>query len=142
MQVKFISPIQPIQMAPTKVINSISLNMQVIRIIQEPIISNVTLTSTRAIYLCFPSIFCECCHAIILIFVLSNFTLKFYLKNPAATRVSPSYINRCLPVSGVNQTCKYTILQTDVSSVLLGISSVRNHACPSELDPRPGTPVG
>ena len=41
----------------------------------------------------FHRFFCECCHAIILIFVLSNFTLKFYLKNPAATRgVSPVYI--------------------------------------------------
>ena len=92
MQVKFISTIQPIQMTPTKVINSISLNMQVIRIIQESIISNVTSTSTMAIYLCFPSIFlCECCHAIILIFLLSNFTLN--LRNPAGTRrVSPSFV--------------------------------------------------
>ena len=92
MQVKFISTIQPIQMTPTKVINSISLNMQVIRIIQESIISNATSTSTRAIYLSFSSIFfCECCHAIILIFLFSNFTLN--LRNPAATRgVSPSCI--------------------------------------------------
>ena len=78
-------------MAPTKVINSISLNIQVIRIIYEPIISNDTSASTRGIYLCFPLIFCECCHAIILIFLLSNFTLKFYLRNPAVMRgVSPS----------------------------------------------------
>ena len=35
--------------------------------------------------------FCEYCHTIILIFPYSIFTLKFYLKNPAATRgVSPS----------------------------------------------------
>ena len=75
-------------MTPTKVINSISLNMQVIHIIYEPIISNVTSPSTDFL--------CECCHAIVLIFLLSNFTLKFYLKNSAAMRgVSPS-IDRLL----------------------------------------------
>ena len=41
----------------------------------------------------FHQFFCECCHAIILIFLLSNFTLKFYLRNPAATcGVSPSFL--------------------------------------------------
>jgi len=40
----------------------------------------------------FHRFFCECCHAIILIFLLSNFTLKFYLRNLAATRgVSSSF---------------------------------------------------
>ena len=39
----------------------------------------------------FHRFFYECCHAIILIFLLSNFTLN--LRNPAATRgVSPSII--------------------------------------------------
>ena len=41
----------------------------------------------------FHRFFCECCHAIILIFLLSNFTLKFYLKKSAATRgISPNYL--------------------------------------------------
>ena len=76
MQVKFISTIQPIQMTPTKIINSISLSMQVIRVIQESIISNATSTSTRAIYLCFPSIFLgmlPCNH-------LNFSTFKFHVK--------------------------------------------------------------
>ena len=80
-------------MASTKVINSISLNMQAIHIIYEPIISDATSPSTKTIYLCLPPIFCECYHAITLVFLLSNFILKFYLRNPAATReVSPSIL--------------------------------------------------
>ena len=79
-------------MAPTKVINSITLNMQAIYIIHESIISDAISPSTRTIYLYLPPIFCECCHAITLVFLLSNFSLKFYLRNPAASRgVSPSY---------------------------------------------------
>jgi hypothetical protein len=39
----------------------------------------------------------DCCHVITLVFLLSHFTLKFYLKLSAASRgVSPSYIEAAL----------------------------------------------
>ena len=79
-------------MEPTKVINSISLNMQVSASYRNPLYQ---MSHQRPLW---PSIYvfhrfflCECCHAIILIFLLSNFTLN--LRNPAATRrVSPSFV--------------------------------------------------
>jgi len=56
------------------------------------------ITIYWTIYLCLPPIFYECCHAIILIFLLSILTLKFYLRNPATTRgVSSSYSNFWFP---------------------------------------------
>ena len=52
---------------------------------------DATSLSTRTIYLCILPIFCECCHVITLVFLFSNFILKFYLKNPATMcGVSPS----------------------------------------------------
>jgi len=54
-------------------------------------LSNALSHAIKTHYVFLP-IFCECCHAITLMFLLSNFTLKFYLRNPAAMRgVSPSY---------------------------------------------------
>ena len=89
-------------MAPTKVINSITLNMQAIYIIQESIISDAISPSTRTIYLYLPPIFCECCHAITLVFLLSNFSFKspsykyssVHVDDERKNRQKASYVTR------------------------------------------------
>ena len=72
-----------------KFISSISFNMPAIYphyIRTYYITRHTTIHWDRTIYFCLPPFFFECCHAITLVFLFSNFTLKFYLRNSAATR--------------------------------------------------------
>ena len=78
--------IYPIQMAPTKVVNSITLNMQAIHITETNYIRRHVAIHQDHLFMSSTNFFCECCHAITLVYLFSNFTLKFYLRNSAAAR--------------------------------------------------------